>query len=129
MRWLGLSLISVLILILFMNFLLYSHFQDEIEREAVRLLKENGCNNVVAQTLRLPSSFVFLAQKSEAQLFTNIGQEDIMVNILVTPIGTLPLLWSLIDTTYYIEIPNLEMLKLQVSSNHCKGLLNDLLNF
>ena len=129
MRWLGLSLISVLILILFMNFLLHSHFQDEIEREAVRLLKENGCNNVVAQTLRLPLSFVFLAQKSEAQFFATIGQEDLMVNILVTPIGTLPLLWSLIDTTYYIEIPNLEMLKLQASSNHCKGLLNDLLNF
>lgn len=129
MRWLGSTLISFLILILFMNFLFHSRFQDEINLEAIRLLKENGCENIKAKALRLPLSFVFQAQKSEAQLFATIGTEDLMVNILVTPMGTLPLLWSLIDSRYYIEIPNLEILKLQASSSHCKGFLNDLLDF
>jgi len=104
----------IIVTIVIMNFWQHQNYKKNVTQTFSESLVKANYNLPEVDQVKLPLSFTFLALKAPSKItFGDIGaMRD--VSFTVTPVGKLPLIWFLIDSTYYVDITPEELDKLSI---------------
>ena len=101
MKWV---ILLFMVIIVGVGFLQHSIHEESIKETTIELYEENDLGSIKIDGINLPLSFTFLAQKVVAEVFyTDEDGHDRSVEIIVTPIESLPIVSIFTGSNYQIN--------------------------
>ena len=104
----------IIVTVVLMNFWQHQNYKKNVAEIFSESLIKANYNLPKVDQVKLPFGFTFLALKTSSEIAFRDGEARKGVSLSVTPVGKLPLIWFLIDSTYHLDIAPEELNKLSI---------------
>ena len=104
----------IIVTVVIMNYWQHQNYKKNVAAIFSESLTKANYNLPTVDEVKLPLGFTFLALKSSSEITFGVGEARKSVFLSVTPVGKLPLIWFLIDSTYHLDIAPEELNKLSI---------------
>ena len=104
----------IIVTVFMVNFWQHQNYKKNVAKTFSESLIKANYNIPKVDQVKLSLGFTFLGLKTSSEIFYDDSGDTKSVFVIATPIGKLPLIWFLIDSTYHLDIMPEELDKLSI---------------